>query len=142
MNIYKIKTINGYRLIRLSESEYFYYNIRIDSQITDKCEDELCSVCIASDEKKYITCKYGYSFIGEEKYCQNEDGKITMADIGKVYENLKEAMETDSSQIIQKDNAIFQLSTIEFQKNSDMPFISSVDLVGRGGGDEGKKKRT
>ena len=51
-----------------------------------------------------------------------------MADIGKVYESLKEAMESDSRQIIQKDNAIFQLSTIESQKNGDIPFISSVDL--------------
>ena len=127
--IYQTKKITqDNRLRQLTETKEITYNIKIISQITDKCEDELCAVCSTSDEKKCITCKYGYSFIGEKKYCQNEEGKINMADIGEVYDSLKEAMETDSSQIIQKNNAIFQLSTIEFQKNSDMPFISSVDL--------------
>ena len=127
--IYQTKKITqGNRLRQLTETKEIIYNIKINSQITDKCEDELCAVCSTSDEKKCITCKHGYSFIGEKKYCQNEDGKINMADVGEVYESLKQAMEIDSSQLIQKNNAIFQLSTIEFQKNSDMPFISSVDL--------------
>ena len=127
--IYQTKKITqDNRLRQLTEAKEIIYNIKINSQITDKCEDELCAVCSTSDEKKCITCKNGYSFIGEKKYCQNEDGKINMADIGEVYESLKEVMETDSSQIIQSNNAIFQLSTIDFQKNSDMPFISSVDL--------------
>ena len=39
-----------------------------------------------------------------------------MANIDQAYEGLNKAMESDTSQIIQKDNAIFQLSTIEFQK--------------------------
>ena len=123
--MYNSKTINRLRHL---EMQYINYNIKIDSQLTTDCEDKLCSLCIISDKSKCLNCKYGYSFIGGDKYCKNEDGKITMATIEDVYESLKEAMENERNQIIQKENAIFQLSTIEEQKNSDIPFISSVDL--------------
>ena len=130
--LYSTETINGeyrrrIRLRHLSEKTYFWYNIKLEDKLTKSC-DELCSLCVNGNSKKCITCKYGYSFLGDEKFCLNEDGNIGTGEINDIYNILKTSMEEQTSQIIKKDNAIFQLSTIDEQKNSELPEISSVDL--------------
>ena len=104
-----------------------FYNIKITNSLTDKC-NELCSLCLSNNKDQCITCKYGYSFVGEDKFCFTEDGKVNNKQLSDIYKSLKSAMEEQNSQIIQNENAIFQLSTLEEQLNEEIPYVSSVDL--------------
>ena len=54
-----------------------YINILIDSEeITDVCENDInCEICLKTQEKVCIHCKYSYIIVNEEKKClsENED---------------------------------------------------------------------
>ena len=117
--IHKTETIEGNyrrrnRLRHLSE-KMFIYNIKLENKLTDSC-DNLCSLCEVRNNYKCITCKHGFIFIGNEKYCLNEEGTIETGEISDIYNILKLSMEEQSSQIIKKNNAILQLSTIGEKK--------------------------
>ena len=129
--IYNTKTIYGNEnrrrnLLRNLEEKFSFIAIKINNRLSNSC-GELCSLC-TDDSNKCITCKFGFTFIGEEKYCFDENGKIDIKEIRELYDGLKNSIENQESQVILKDNAIFQISTVEEQKNNQIPFISSVDL--------------
>ena len=67
--------------------------------------------------------------------CSNEvilkgecKGKMRSEQISEIYKELHSKMTKDSNEIIETNNVIFQISTVEQQKNSDNPNVSSVDL--------------
>ena len=115
------------RLRYLYEIKPITYNLQINNNISNNCDD-LCTLCNNDNNKECITCRYGYFFILKEKFCETEDGKIAKDQINDVYESLKKSLEEQKSQIIPKDNAIFQLSTVDEQKNSNISWMSSIDL--------------
>ena len=55
-------------------------------------------------------------------------GKLSSDQIKIIYNLLKGKVSTDANQLIETENVIFQLSTLEEQKNSNNPNISSIDL--------------
>ena len=56
------------------------------------------------------------------------NGKVTNEQIVEIYNILKQNISANSSSLIQTENAIFQLTSVEEQKNSNNPNVSSVDL--------------
>ena len=48
--------------------------------------------------------------------------------IGEIYNKLKDNISGDINEIIETENVIFQISTLEEQKNSNNPNVSSIDL--------------
>ena len=105
------------------------------------CNDENCALCFTNN-----TCKYNYTFNINEKICSprlnnpNFDkiekailngefkGKITSEQIENIHNELKSKLTPDVNKIIETENVIFQLSTLEEQKNNDNPNVSSIDL--------------
>ena len=67
-------------------------------------------------------------------YTENEifegkcKGKISCENIKKIFDRLKQTISSDSNKIIETENVVFQLSTLEEQKNNNNPNISSIDL--------------
>ena len=78
------------------------------------------------------------SFIDSKK--ENEDcsvdkilqgdchGRMANEQIRTIYTILKDKISSDVNEIIETENVKFQLSTLEEQKNSNNPNISSIDL--------------
>ena len=67
--------------------------------------------------------------------CTDEDilakkcsGKMTNEQIEEIYNELKKKISANSNEIIETENVIFQISTLEEQKKSNNPNISSIDL--------------
>ena len=58
----------------------------------------------------------------------NCNGKVSNDQIGKVYDLLKQKIAADANELIETENVIFQISTLEVQKNSNNPNVSSIDL--------------
>ena len=56
------------------------------------------------------------------------NSKITSEQIGDVYSYLKNNIKKDSNEIIKTENVIFQVSTLNEQKNSNDPDTSSIDI--------------
>ena len=71
-----------------------------------------------------------------DKKCTNEEilankcseGKISVNQIDDIKNILLKSNKTNENSIIKTENVIMQLSTVETQKNSDDPDISSIDL--------------
>jgi len=55
-------------------------------------------------------------------------GKITSVQIRELYRQLKLMVTKNTNKIIETENVIFQISSLEEQKNSNNPNISSIDL--------------
>ena len=93
----------------------------ITHKVTEQISDEI------KNENKSSSC------INEEllknKYC---NGTITEKQIGEIHDNIKNTYinkeHKGNNTIIKTDNAIFQVSTHEDQKNSDNADVSSIDL--------------
>ena len=58
----------------------------------------------------------------------NCNGKVSNDQIGKVYDLMKQKISADANELIETENVIFQISTLEVQKNSNNPNVSSIDL--------------
>ena len=54
--------------------------------------------------------------------------KITSEQIEDIYSTLKKNINKDSNEIIKTENAVFQISTLEEQKNNNAPDTSSIDI--------------
>ena len=54
--------------------------------------------------------------------------KLSSEQIGDIYNELKSNITANTSEIIETENVIFQLSTLEEQKNNNNPNVSSIDL--------------
>ena len=57
--------------------------------------------------------------------CNN---KLTSEQIGDIYSFLSTKINKDSNELIKTENAIFQISTLEEQKNNNDPDTSSIDI--------------
>ena len=114
-----------------------YYIIILKEDLITNCKDDSCSLCF----KNYtcITCKYNYTFNNNKKTCLSKPisaetstttSTITSTNnqIKEIYEQLKGRMSIDSNELIEIENAIFQMSTLEVQKNTNNPNVSSIDL--------------
>ena len=199
------------------ESRLLYYNISINQQLSDSCEDENCLVCRDSDKSKCIICKFNYAVnkdeVGKYKTCiaegieaptqayveENEsptttfeeeeeeeedkkdeiintfkteqkitskinnndylttefvlpniptdlkecsydeiitnkcgNGKLNNSQIADVYDIMRGMYISDNydgqPKVVATENVVYQVSTFEYQKNSDEPNISSIDL--------------
>ena len=55
-------------------------------------------------------------------------GKLSSEEIKKIFDQLKQTISSDSNEIIETENVVFQLSTLEEQKNNNNPNVSSIDL--------------
>ena len=70
----------------------------------------------------------------KEEIIKNEckDGKMSDAQVDEIYNAIKEKILTEDykgeNTIVQTENVIFQVSTLEDQKNNDYPNISTIDL--------------
>ena len=70
----------------------------------------------------------------KEKILKNEceGGTMNNEQVGEVYDSIKENILTEDyngeNTVIQTENVIFQISTLEDQKNSNNPNISTIDL--------------
>ena len=64
----------------------------------------------------------------EEILKGNCKGRMTNEQIGEIYNKLKNSISADSNDIIETENVIFQITTLEEQKNSNNPNVSSIDL--------------
>ena len=110
----------------LSEEKTITFTIEIDKTISYSCDDK-CSICLTTDPNECISCKYDYSFVGDKKYCFDQTGDMNMSQIEDIYDNLKENLEEQNFITIAKENAVFQLSTIEDQLDNSQS-VSSIDL--------------
>ena len=118
-----------------------YFTIIIKEDLITNCSDDLCSLCF----KNYtcITCKYNYTFNNSKKTClskpnsnlgdsteneilENKSSEINQ--IQEIYDQLKGRMSANSNELIEIENGIFQMSTLDEQKNSNNPNVSSIDL--------------
>ena len=93
---------------------------------------------------KYIETTKPTEYIGTDKHSENIenndqciiddilngecDHKITSDLIEKVHSYLQDHINKDSNEIYKTENAIFQISTLEEQKNSNDPDTSSIDI--------------
>jgi hypothetical protein len=140
-NIYYSKTNSDYLLYTKNYTQlrsldifapniYTYpiiYQIIVKNTLSQDCND-LCSLCLSDNINVCIVCKYGYSLIGDDKYCFTEEGTVSSNQFNDIYKSLLNNMEEQRNQIIKQDNAIFQLSTLEEQQKNKNPYVSSVDL--------------
>ena len=53
---------------------------------------------------------------------------MTIEQIEEIYNQLKSKITVDANEIIETENVIFQISSLEEQKNSNNPNVSSIDL--------------
>ena len=158
-----------------------YYNIKIEKDLFTNCIDNnICSLCLFTDQNYCITCKSEYSFEEGEKICEGQssrpksslnlensiiqnyqtisfpsssislvngiiectiekiienkckEGIATNKQIEDIYNNLKDNLinkEYDNeNKIIETQNVVFQISTLEQQNNNTKLKISSIDL--------------
>ncbi len=58
----------------------------------------------------------------------NYKGKLTNEQIEDIYNELKKSIKANTSKLIETENVIIQISSLEEQKNNNNPNISSIDL--------------
>ena len=131
-----------------------YYTLILKNELSNNCTDSNCDFCLKSIKTTCITCKYEFKIYNSNKSCYNnksylkENGEvcsieeilsnkctknlITENQLNKTYNELKNNYLTSGykgeNKIVETLNVIFQLSTLEGQKNTDYLDISSVDL--------------
>ena len=95
------------------------------------------TIPISTIAKQYDTEKTTVSTLPEAKITEidndeiiegNYKGKLTSEQISKLYNNLKESINSNTSKLIEAGNVIIQISTLEDQKNNDNPNVSSIDI--------------
>ena len=137
------------------KNKYFgktsYFTINGLNKISLDCEDELCGLCMKNNIRKCISCKYNgyYDDNYLEKICFDNQIKIYNCSNQNILDgNCQESIYTEQikeiylilksqilngnfqnkSKIIYTENVVFQISTIEEQKLSNLLNVSSVDL--------------
>ena len=69
-----------------------------------------------------------YEFTKDEILNDECNSKLTSEQIGDIYSFLSTKINKDSNELIKTENAIFQISTLEEQKNNNDPDTSSIDI--------------
>ena len=110
------------------------------------CNDINCELCQENDLSYCIKCKDNYIIQqdenGKNKFCildesnenivNNENESMNSEQLKEFFEKIKENVLTTEfngeNQIIEKQNIIFQISTLEEQKNNNKENVSSIDL--------------
>ena len=120
-----------------------YFTIQISENLITDCNDDYsCELCFPN--YTCITCTYGYTFNNSNKICVPKpfdeccieeilkgkctNKKITTEQIKEVYQILNQRISEDSNELIETKNAIFQMTTLEFQKYLNNSNVSSIDL--------------
>ena len=139
-----------------NEKEYFQKNeyigktsnfiAIISENLQTKCFEEICSLCYSNKNKSCITCLYDFDYNKNSKIktCYNSseeintsnililtgkhEVKITNEQLQTIYNEMKSQIGPNKSQIIETENVIFQISSLDEQKNNENPNISSIDL--------------
>ena len=139
-----------------NEKEYFQKNefigktsnfiAIISENLQTKCFEEICSLCYSNKNKSCITCLYDFDYNKNSKIktCYNSseeintsnililtgkhEMKITNEQLQTIYNEMKSQIGPNKSQIIETENVIFQISSLDEQKNNENPNISSIEL--------------
>jgi len=151
-NIYQI-----YGNDKEDEEEYFTKNeytgktsnfiVTISQNLQTECQEVFCSLCYSNNAKKCISCLYDYyfnedtkskicinnasnilSYFNNEKFVGNINITLSNAQLKLIYKILKSRIKENTSQIIETENVIFQISPLSEQKNKENPNISYIDL--------------
>ena len=101
--------------------------IKIDKIMSNTCND-ICSLCSPNDPSTCISCKYEYYFIGDKKFCFNENGEMNISQIGDVYDSLKDNLANQDFITIEQENAVIQYTTVKDQLTNNNKNISSINL--------------
>ena len=138
------------------EKEYFQKNeyigkssnfiAIISDTLQTNCFEEICSLCYSKKNKSCVTCLYDFNYNKKtkNKTCFNSskeivssnilistgkyEMKITNEQLQSIYNEMKSQIGQNKSQIIETGNVIFQISSLNEQKNNENPNISSIDL--------------
>ena len=122
-----------------------YFNSYINEDLSKDCNNLGCDLCLLNNKNYCVTCKYNFTFLDNEKFCDdigevcsNEeiiynkciDKKISDEQIKEIYKTLTTKINNNNfnSTIVKTQNAIFQISTIEEQNNGENNNISSINL--------------
>ena len=124
----------------------------ISENLQTECDEDICSLCYSKRIKSCVTCLHDfiYNKTSKVKTCHNLSKKIFPSNIfshkineilkGKyeikitndqlksIYNEIKSQIIPNVSQIIETRNVIFQISSLNEQKNNENPNISSIDL--------------
>ena len=106
-----------------------YFNVSLNEDLSTNCKDKECPQCLAKDLNQ---CIYNYIGCSNEKILNNDclDQKIEknkIEEIGNILQN-QVTNSSFNNVIIKTKNAIFQMTSIEEQKNDDNNEISSIDF--------------
>ena len=124
----------------------------ISENLQTECNEEICSLCYSKGLKSCVTCLYDFDYDknSKVKICHNllkevissnifspkndeiltgkYEMKITNDQLKSIYNEIKSQISPNVSHIIETENVIFQLSSLNMQKNNENPNISSIDL--------------
>ena len=121
-----------------------FFNFFINQELNLSCDNIGCELCLESDRNYCITCKYNFTYdINGNKICDkyeysNEDilnnnckeKEITVEQAKEIYEILKNNLtkEYSNKTTIKTSNFIFQLISLEEQKDNIKENISYIDF--------------
>ena len=129
LNFEDLESNTRRNLRRLSiEEKFVTFTFQISQEISNKCTNELCSLCSKNSPSECLSCKYDFSFVGDKKFCSNENGEIKGTQISEIYNNLVGNMEEQNFMTIKQGNVILQYLPVDEQLNNDLEFVSAIDL--------------
>ena len=135
-----------------------YFNSYLNEDLTKDCNNIGCDLCLLNNKNYCVTCKYNFTFLDNEKICDNfvEDDEVIDYDsthhfhcsnedvinnkcmdevisneqLKEVYDILTREINNKNfnSTIVKTQNAIFQISTIEEQNNNRNNHIYSINF--------------
>ena len=123
------------------EGRTIYYDI-----FEKICDDVNCELCHENDLSECLKCKNNYIIqkdeYGKNKFCILDESNENINDnvnermnseqlkefLDKIKENVLSAEFSGENQIIEKQNIICQISTLEDQKKNNIENVSSIDL--------------
>ena len=131
---------NNQKELYIGKTNYFI--VYLNDDLTRNCNNKECDLCLLNDKNFCFIFKNISSFSNNEKSkkynCSNEDvidnkcihEKISNEQAKEVYNKLVAQINNNNynSTIVQTENIIFQISTIEEQKNNEIKNISSIDF--------------
>ena len=102
-------------------------DITIDQIITNNCNDK-CSLCPLNEMDNCISCKYNYNFAGGKKFCNEATNEMNSSQIEDIIENIMDNIENQEFGVIESDNALLQINSLNFVSKNTQKNMSSINL--------------